>query len=268
VNVQGKVFVVTGAGNGIGREVTLQLLAKGARVAGIDLNEQGLAETAKLANAGGHFTTHAVNITDRDATAALPEMVQEAHGQVDGLINIAGVIQQFVRVIDLPFSEMEKVMNVNFWGVINMVKAFLPVLIERPEASLVNISSMGAYAPVPGQAVYGASKAAVRLLSEALYSELMGTNVAVSVVFPGAIGTNIAQNSGVSIGSGAESAAESTHKTTAPSEAGRVIVEEAIEKGKFRATIGRDAAIMDKLARLNPKKAAETIAKQMGDLLG
>lgn len=264
VNVQGKVFVVTGAGNGIGREVTLQLLAKGARVAGIDLNEQGLAETSKLANAGTHFTTHVVNITDRDATAALPATVLEAHGQVDGLINIAGVIQQFVRLIDLPFSEMEKVMNVNFWGVINMVKAFLPTLIERPEASLVNISSMGAYAPVPGQAVYGASKAAVRLLSEALYAELMETNVAVSVVFPGAIGTNIAQNSGVSIGSGAES----THKTTAPSEAGRVIVEEAIEKGRFRATIGRDAAIMDKLARLNPKKAAEIIAKQMGDLLG
>lgn len=150
MNVQGKVFVVTGAGNGIGREVTLQLLAKGARVAGIDLNEQGLAETAKLANAGGHLTTHVVNITDRDATAVLPATVLEAHGQVDGLINIAGVIQKFVRVIDLPFSEIEKVMNVNFWGIINMVKAFLPVLIERPDASLVNISSMGAYAPVPG----------------------------------------------------------------------------------------------------------------------
>lgn len=266
MNVQGKVFVITGAGNGIAREVTLQLLAKGARVAGVDLSEQGLAETAKLASAGDRFSTHAVNITDRDATAALPAAVQEAHGQVDGLINIAGVIQQFVRVADLPFSEIEKVMNVNFWGVINMVKAFLPVLVERPEASLVNISSMGAYAPVPGQAVYGASKAAVRLLTEALYAELMDTNVAVSVVFPGAIGTNIAQNSGVSIGG--KSAETSTHKTTSPSEAGRVIVEEAIEKGKFRATIGKDAAILDKLARLNPKKAAETIAKQMGDLLG
>ena len=74
-----------------------------------------------------------MNITDRAATAALPAVVQEAHGQVDGLINIAGVIQQFVRVIDLPFSEIEKVMNVNFWGVINMVKAFLPVLVERPK---------------------------------------------------------------------------------------------------------------------------------------
>ena len=270
MDVRNKVFVVTGAGAGIAREVTLQLLAKGARVAGVDLNATGLEETAKLANAGDRFTQHALNITDREATEALPAEVQAAHGQVDGLLNIAGVIQQFVKVIDLPFSEIEKVMNVNFWGVINLVKAFLPVLVERPEASLVNVSSMGAYAPVPGQAVYGASKAAVRLLTEALYAELMGTNVHVTSIFPGAIGTNIAQNSGVSLGGGKtaeEAAAESTRKMTSPAEAGRVIIE-AMEKQKFRATIGSDAALMDKLARLSPKKATETIAKQMGDLLG
>lgn len=270
MNIPGKVFVVTGAGNGIAREVTLQLLAKGAHVAGVDLNAQGLEETARLANAGDRFTQHVVNITDRDATAALPDAVLAEHGQIDGLLNIAGVIQQFVRVNELPFSEIEKVMNVNFWGVVNMVKAFLPVLLERPEASLLNVASMGAYAPVPGQAVYGASKAAVMLLTEALYAELMGTGVAVTVIFPGAIGTNIAQNSGVTIGGGKsaeEAAAESTHKTTPPAEAGRVIVE-AVEKGKFRATIGSDAAMMDKLSRLSPKRATEIIAKQMGDLLG
>lgn len=270
MNVRGKVFVVTGAGAGIAREVSLQLIAKGARVAGVDLNGEGLAQTAKLANAGDRFSQHVVNITDREAVEALPAQVQEAHGQVDGLLNIAGVIQQFVRVNDLPFSEIEKVMNVNFWGVINTVKSFLPVLLERPEASIVNVSSMGAYAPVPGQAVYGASKAAVRLLTEALYAELMQTNVAVTTIFPGAIGTNIAQNSGVSIGGGKtpeEAAAESTRKTTSPADAGRAIVE-ALEKGSFRATIGSDAAIMDKLARLSPKRATETIAKQMGDLLG
>lgn len=267
MNVQGKVFVVTGAGNGIAREVTLQLLAKGARVAGVDLNAQGLEETAGLAQAGERFTSHVVNITDREATAALPDQVIAEHGQVDGLLNIAGVIQQFVRVVDLPFSEIEKVMNVNFWGVINMVKAFLPVLTARPEAALLNVASMGAYAPVPGQAVYGASKAAVMLLTEALYAELMGSSVAVTVIFPGAIGTNIAQNSGVAIAGDAAAAEAPAHKTTPPAEAGRVIVD-ALEKGKFRATIGGDAAAMDRLSRLSPKKATEIIAKQMGDLLG
>ena len=264
MDISGKVFVITGAGNGIAREVALQLLARGARVAGVDLSEAGLAETATLAAAGDRFTSHAVNIADRDAVAALPEAVLAAHGQIDGLLNIAGVIQKFVKIADLDFSEMEKVMNVNFWGVMHTVKAFLPHLVARPEAALVNVASMGAYAPVPGQAVYGASKAAVTLLTEALYAELMDTSVAVSIVFPGAIGTNIAANSGLDMsGAGAEG---STHKTTSAVKAGEVIVE-TIEKGHFRATIGSDAATMDRLSRLNPKMATRLIAKQMGDLL-
>lgn len=264
MDIAGKVFVVTGAGNGIAREVTLQLLARGARVAGVDLNADGLTETASLAAVGERFSAHAVDITDRDAVAALPDAVLAAHGQVDGLVNIAGVIQKFVKVADLDYSEMEKVMNVNFWGVMHTVKAFLPHLTARPEASLVNVASMGAYAPVPGQAVYGASKAAVTLLTEALYAELMGTSIAVSVVFPGAIGTNIAANSGVAMGDA--SAETSTHKTTPPAKAGEVIVD-TIQTGRFRATIGSDAATMDRLSRLNPRMATRLIAKQMGDLL-
>ncbi|GAA1701409.1 SDR family oxidoreductase [Microbacterium sediminicola] len=266
MDIAGKVFVVTGAGNGIGRETTLQLLLKGASVAGVDLNEAGLAETVELAAAGNRLSTHAVNITDRDAVQALPAAVAELHGAVDGIVNIAGVIQKFVKVIDLPYEEIEKVMNVNFWGVINMCKAFLPTLVERPTAAILNVSSMGSYAPVPGQAVYGASKAAVTLLTEALYAELMGTNVQVTTIYPGAIGTNIAANSGVTMEGMEEKAAKSTRKMTSPQEAGRVIVD-AIEKGKFRATIGSDAATMDRLSRLNPKFATELIAKQMADLL-
>lgn len=265
MDISGKVFVVTGAGNGIGREVTLRLLAQGASVAGVDLNAVGLEETAGLAEAGPRFSSHTVNITERDAVAALPDAVLAVHGQIDGVANIAGVIQKFVKVADLPFSEIEKVMNVNFWGVMNVCKAFLPHLIARPEASLLNVASMGSYAPVPGQAVYGASKAAVKLLTEALYAELLDTNVHVTVIFPGAISTGIAANSGVNL-AGDSSAENSTHKTTSPIEAGRVIVD-AIRKDRFRATIGSDAAAMDRLSRLNPKFATMLIAKQMDDLL-
>lgn len=266
MELKDKVFVVTGAGNGIGREVALRLLSEGARVAGVDLNADGLATTADLASAGDRFSAHVVNITDRDAVAALPDAVVAAHGTVDGVLNIAGVIQKFVKVVDLPFSEIEKVMNVNFWGTMNVCKAFLPVLVERPEAALVNTASMGSYAPVPGQAVYGASKAAVKLLTEALYAELLDTNVAVTVVFPGAIGTDIATNSGVAL-AGDSSAEAPAYKTTTPAEAGRVIVE-AIRNGRYRVTIGRDAAAMDALSRLSPKRATTVIAKQMSGLLG
>ncbi|WP_374975671.1 SDR family NAD(P)-dependent oxidoreductase [Microbacterium trichothecenolyticum] len=264
MDILDKSFVVTGAGNGIGREVSRELLAAGASVAGVDLSEAGLNETARLANAGGRFSTHVVNITDREAVEALPAAATAFHGRVDGLINVAGVIQKFVKVNDLPFAEIEKVMNVNFWGTIYMCKAFLPMLLSRPAAALVNIASMGAYAPVPGQAVYGASKAAVKILTEALYAELLDTNVAVTVVFPGAIGTDIAANSGVALGDA--SAGSPAFKTTAPAEAARVIVD-AVRKGKFRATIGADAAAMDRLSRLSPKHATTLIAKQMGALL-
>ena len=265
MDISGKVFVVTGAGNGIGREVTLRLLANGASVAGVDLNAAGLEATAALAGVGSRFTSHAANITDREAVDALPAAVIAAHGQVDGVANIAGVIQKFVKVNDLPFSEIEKVMNVNFWGVMNVCKAFLPHLLARPEASILNVASMGSYAPVPGQAVYGASKAAVKILTEALYAELLDSNVHVTVIFPGAISTGIAANSGVDLG-GDASAENSSFKTTTPEAAGRVIVD-AIRKNRFRATIGSDAAAMDKLSRLNPKFATTLIAKQMGALL-
>ncbi len=270
MELKDRVFVVTGAGNGIGREVAVQLLDAGARVAGVDLSERGLGETASRAEAGERFSIHALDITNRDAVFGLPEAVTAAHGQVDGLVNVAGIIQRFVPVMELTFEDMEKVMNVNFWGVMNMCKAFLPLLVERPGASLVNVASMGAYAPVPGQSVYGASKAAVALLTQALYAELMKTGVAVTVIYPGAIATDIAANSGAMPANTAAKdpdAEPSTYKTTPAPDAGRVIVT-AIRKGSYRATIGSDAAAMDKLTRLNPKMATEIIAKKMGDLLG
>lgn len=84
-----------------------------------------------------------------------------AHGPTDGLINIAGIIQPFVHIKDLEFEQIERVMDVNFWGTLNTVKAFLPGLLKRPISSQVNVSSLGAILPVPGQSAYGTSKAAV-----------------------------------------------------------------------------------------------------------
>ncbi len=267
MQIADKVFVVTGGGNGIGREVVLQLITRGARVAAVDLNEAGLAETAKMANAGKNLTTHALNVSDRTAVLALPAAVITAHGQVDGLVNVAGIIQPFVKIQDLDFAIIERVMNVNFWGVLNTSKAFLPELLKRPEAGLLNVSSMGGFLPVPGQAAYGASKAAVKLLTEALFAELQGTNVAVTVVFPGGVGTNITANSGVEIPNLEALTKGKTPKTTTPADAGRQIIE-GMEKGAFRVLIGSDARFMDRFSRLNPKRATLLIANQMKALLG
>lgn len=271
MQISGKVFAVTGGGNGIGREVVLGLVAKGARVAALDLNEEGLAETVRLAGANGErISTHVVNITDRKAVEKLPAAITTQHGQVDGLLNIAGIIQKFVPVMQLDWDQIERVINVNLYGTLNTIKAFLPELVKRPEAALVNVASMGAYAPVPGQSVYGATKAAVAQLSRALHSELMETGVQVTGVFPGAIGTNISINSGIMTEEQAkkmaESAGDQARKTTAPAEAGRQIIE-AIEKGSYEIFIGGDAKAMSRLSRLNPKNAAGIIYKNMKDLL-
>lgn len=268
MQIDKKVFVVTGGGNGMGREVVLGLLQRGARVAAVDLNEDGLDETMRLAGApAGRLTTHPVNVTERRHVLALPEKIIEAHGQVDGLLNVAGIIQPFVKIQDLGFDDIERVMNVNFWGVVNMTKAFLPTLLTRPSAAVLNVSSMGGFLPVPGQAAYGASKAAVKLFTEALYAELRGTGVAVTVVFPGGVSTNITQNSGVTVPNMAALSAGKAPKTTTPAEAGREIIG-ALEKGSFRLRIGGDAKFMDRMSRLAPRRATELIANQMKALLG
>lgn len=265
MNVQGKVFVVTGGGNGIGRELVLLLIAKGARVAAVDIAEEALKETVKLAGGKGKMvSTHMVNITDRAAVEKLPAAIIKAHGAVDGLINNAGIIQKFVRFNDLDYKEIERVINVNLYGVINMTKTFLPYLLKRPEGHIVNVSSMGGFLPVPGQTMYGASKAAVKLLTEGLYSELLPTNVGVTVVFPGAIGTNIAANSGVSIG-GATSESSGIKMTSPVVAAAKII--DGIEKKRYRVTIGSDSAMMDKLSRLMPERATKIIFNQMRSLL-
>jgi len=267
MELTGKVFVVTGGGNGIGREVVLGLLTRGARVAAVDLSEQGLAETAALVGAGERLSTHTVDITDRAAVEALPDAVIAAHGRVDGLLNVAGIIQPFVRFADLEYGQIEKVMAVNFWGVVHTTKAFLPHLMSRPQAAVVNVSSMGALAPVPGQAVYGASKAAVMLLTEALYAELKGTPVTVSVVFPGGVSTHIAENSGAAIpGRSTDAAASAGSLTTAP-DAARQIIDKAVVAGSFRVVIGKDARMLDSMSRLSPRRATDFIAKKMAGLL-
>jgi NAD(P)-dependent dehydrogenase (short-subunit alcohol dehydrogenase family) len=269
MQITDKVFVVTGGGNGIGREVVLGLLERGARVAALDLRADSLERTAELAGAGDRLTLHPCDVSDQEAVTRVFAEIVSAHQHLDGLLNVAGIIQKFVPLADLDTAEIEKVMAVNFWGVVYTTKAALPHLLTRPQACVINVSSMGGFTPVPGQTAYGASKAAVKLFTEGLYAEMRGTNVAVTIVFPGAIGTEISVNSGVTT---AEAAAEqkaeggSSFRMTSPEDAGAQIIE-AVEKGPYRVTIGRDAAMLDRFSRIAPQRATEMIAKKMASLL-
>lgn len=267
MKVNNKVVVVTGAGSGMGRELTLELVRRGAKVAAVDMRAETLDETKSLAEAlGGKVSTFVVDVTNSPAVAALPAQVKSALGEADAIINNAGIIQPFVKVNDLTLEQAAKVMKVNFDGPLMLTKAFLPGLLKRPEAHILNVSSMGAYAPVPGQSVYGASKAAIKLFTEGLRSELLDTKVGVTIAFPGSIATNIAANSGIA-NMTVDSAEAAKFKTTPAPKAAQIMVD-AIEAGKPRITVGPDATLMDRLSRLNPVFAANLIYKQMKSLLG
>jgi short-subunit dehydrogenase len=269
MKVQGKTFVVTGAGNGIGREVSLQLLALGAKVAGLDLSQKGLDETSAKASSE-NFAGYSVDITKLSEVQTAKALIVSKFGAIDGLINVAGIIQPFVRVNELSFEQISKVMDVNFFGLLNVTKTFLPELISRPVAHIANVSSMGGFVPVPGQSIYGASKAAVKLLTEGLHSELQGTGVGVTTIFPGGVATDIVINSGVMTEEQMKQMAAKAgpqRKSTSVTVAAKAIIE-GIEKKKFHVLIGPDAKTMYYLSRFMPERAANLIYKNMKDLLG
>jgi short-subunit dehydrogenase len=269
MKVQGKTFVVTGAGNGIGREVSLQLLALGAKVAGLDLSQKGLDETSAKARSE-NFAGYSVDITKLSEVQTAKALIGSKFGAIDGLINVAGIIQPFVRVNELSFEQISKVMDVNFFGLLSVTKTFLPELISRPVAHIANVSSMGGFVPVPGQSIYGASKAAVKLLTEGLHSELQGTGVGVTTIFPGGVATDIVLNSGVMTEEQMKQMAAKAgpeRKSTSVTVAAKAIIE-GIEKKKFHVLIGPDAKTMYYLSRFMPERAANLIYKNMKDLLG
>jgi Short-chain dehydrogenases of various substrate specificities len=261
MKVKGKNIIVTGGGNGVGRELVLQLLKKGATVIAIDINLDALNETVKIAGNSNKLFIYVVDISNKETVQLFAEQVKKEHKKIDGIINNAGIIQPFVHLNELEMDRIEKVMNINFYGTLYMIKAFLPYLLKRPEAHIVNVSSMGGFLPVPGQSAYGASKAAVKLLSEGLYSELMDTNVNVSVIIPGGIATDIKKNSNISHNEASDSK-KSSKMILTPGKAAEYIIA-AMEKNRFRSYIGKDCKVMNMLYKLNSGLAMKMINKVM-----
>lgn len=261
-----KTIIVTGAGSGMGRELTIQLALKGAKVVMVDIHENTLQETAKLAGED-KTSIHVCDISNCKNVEQFAEEAIKIYGHVDGLINNAGIIQKFTKVNTLDYDEIERVMNINFYGCLYMTKTFLPHLMERPEAHVVNISSMGGFIPFPGQTIYGASKAAVKLLTEGLYAELRGSKVNVTVVHPGAVNTHIMSNSGLATPEEEEaSKKEQAGMALAADKAASMIIN-GMEKNKFRVLVGKDANMLDKIYRLAPRFAVNFITKKMSGMI-
>ena len=150
MQMRGKVWVVTGAGGGMGRELTLLMLSKGARVAAVDVSAGGLEETARLAAAGDRLSTHVVDITDHAAVEALPAAVVAAHGAVDGLLNNAGVIQPFLPVAELDDAAIRRVLDVNLMGTAAHVAGLPPAARRAAGGAPRERVEHGRLLPVPG----------------------------------------------------------------------------------------------------------------------
>jgi NAD(P)-dependent dehydrogenase (short-subunit alcohol dehydrogenase family) len=207
----GKIVALTGASSGIGRALALDLAKRGAILALADRNAEGLAETVRLAPAGSRITQHTLDVADEAAVLGFAEAVRAAHGTVDILINNAGVAM-YGSVMEISTAELRWLMDINFYGVVFGVRAFLPMLLERPVASIVNVSSLfGLWAPA-GQSAYSAAKFAVRGYSESLRGELSHTNVHVVTVHPAGIATGIARSSRIAAAADQAAAEKSSRR--------------------------------------------------------
>ncbi len=263
MKVQDKIVVVTGAGGGLGQQLVLQLVREGNHVAAVDINRDALDATKlKAAEFSRTLSIHRADITDKEQILSLAKEIGERFGKIDILINNAGIIQPFKTFYDLEDDAIQRIFNINVYGMINMTKAFLPLLAAADESSLCNISSMGGFLPVPGQSIYGASKASVKIITEALVQELSRTNIHVSVVFPGGIDTDIKKNSGLKEESSGKEKASAGLKLTTPEKAAEIILQ-GIRLNKQKILIGKDALIMDIIYRLFPFSAARLISRKM-----
>ncbi len=265
MKISNKVALITGGANGIGRALCLQMLESGARVAIADLSEEGLEQTWSLAADHAHeLKCYQCDLSDQKAVEDLKSKVLDEFRGLDILINNAGMIQPFTRFKDLKIETITKIINVDFYSAIYVTRAFYPALEKSSEAKILNVSSMGGFLPVPGQAIYGAAKAALKLFTEALQAETMGTNISVSIVFPGAVKTDIVKNSGVE--APVSDSAQKEYKALDVNRAAEIIIN-GIKRNKKRIFVGSDSRMMDILYRIHPNFAIRLIQKQMKDLL-
>lgn len=270
----GTVAAITGAGSGIGRALAINLAGRSCALALADKNEQTLAETAELAREAGAsaVSTHPLDVSDFASVQGYAADAVSAHGGVQLLVNNAGVALggTFEQI---SIEDFHWLMGINFWGVVNGCKAFLPNLLQQREAHIVNLSSVFGLLAPPGQSAYVSSKYAVRGFTESLRMELYKTSVHVSAVHPGGVATNIAKSARV--GKGVEAASpedvERQRKsiertlTLPPAEAAKIIID-GIEHNRRRILVGNDARMIAAMTRVLPLSAVEDrIRSMLGD---
>lgn len=271
-----KVALITGAGSGIGRALAVELADSGCSLALVDWNADSLAETKLLLEKKNvAVSTHAFDISDREKVSNLPNQVMSHHNQIDMVFNNAGLsIVGSVKEVDE--GDWNFGLDILLNSVIQMTTVFLPLLEKRPEAAIINTSSIFGLFSVPKQSIYNVGKFGVKAFTEslALEMEVSDSPVEVYCVFPGHIGTNIyssakfksfeADDAGAAIfGANAATKEEAGinfkhNAPTSPEHAAKVILKNIKKKNK-RILIGIDAHFYDLMSRLFPRNFLKII---------
>ncbi len=250
----GKVAVVTGAGSGIGQALALELGRSGASLAISDVDLEGLATTEdQLKAIGVAVRSDRLDVTEREAFQVYADTINQHYGKVNQIYNNAGIA--YTGDVDITaFKDIERVMDVDFWGVVNGTKAFLPHLVASGDGHVINISSLFGLLSVPGQAAYNSAKFAVRGFTEALRQEMVLNRepVKVTSIHPGGIKTAIARNGLTAEGVDPTAQSKVFDKrlaTTTPQRAAEIILD-GVRKNKARVLVGQDAVVIDLLVRI------------------
>jgi short-subunit dehydrogenase len=258
-----KVAVITGAGGGVGSALAQALASRGCHLALVEINEAALARTATaLGSTGVRVSTHVTDITSKAEMERLPSTIIEHHGKINILVNNAGITYQ-KSFATHTIEDWEKITNINWWGVVYGCHYFLDALTAADEAHIVNLSSMNAFVGLPGQTSYCATKAAVKLLSEAMWAEMAKLDIGVTSVHPGAIKTEMIQ--ATLQNSDDVEAAKRNYElaqrigVTAEHVAQRIV--RAIEKNQLRIRVGKDAVLLDILKRWFPVGIQKALRK-------
>lgn len=261
----GKVVVITGAAGGMGREMAVLAARHGARVAVSDVDEGGLAQTVELVErAGAEVHSQRLDVADRAAMTAYAAAVAEHFGRVNVLVNNAGV-SATGDFEEMSYDDFDWIVGINFGGVVNGTKEFLPHLIASGDGYLVNISSLFGLISIPGQSAYNATKYAVRGFTEAVREEMLVSKhpVSVTCVHPGGIKTGISRNGrkSASVDAGALDDFFDKHLATMPADkAARIILEGALRR-RPRQLVGLDAHVLHHFGRIAGARYQDVVAK-------
>jgi NAD(P)-dependent dehydrogenase (short-subunit alcohol dehydrogenase family) len=271
-SLDGKVVVITGAGSGMGREMAVLAARRGALLAISDWDADGLAGTVELVKAVGarELRSDVLDVSDRAATGMYAAAVAEQLGRVNMVVNNAGVTVTG-DFEEMEYADFDWIVGINFLGVVNGTKEFLPHLIASGDGAVVNISSLFGLISMPGQTAYNATKYAVRGFTEALREEMLVNRhpVTVTCVHPGGIRTGISRNGRKTASQDAAAIDRLFDETLArmpADKAARIILDAAVA-GKARQLVGLDAHLIHHFAKVTGSRYQDIVARVAGRVI-